>query len=68
MTVTRSPTFVGALCVRAMYPPTVVSSGGKNGVMAFTAASSMRAESTGVANTSSVPLLTVFAVSFVVTE
>ena len=52
---------------RGMKPPTVVCFGGRQGARAATAASSIRADKTGVARTCREPLLTARAVSFSVT-
>ena len=50
------PTGVGALWRTAMKPPTVVCFGGRQGARAATAASSIRADKTGVARTCREPL------------
>jgi len=57
----------GGRVVAAMKPPTVVCFGGRQGARAATAASSIRADKTGVARTCREPLLTARAVSFSVT-
>ena len=63
VTVIVCPGRVGALWMREMEPPTVVSWPERKGARAFTAASSMAADSTGVASTGRDPLFTFSAVS-----